>query len=153
MNPVHTFPVYFPKINLILSSYLCLGLLSGLFPSGFPTEILYTPPISPMYATCPAHLILSEMITLIIFAEAYKLWSSFLGSILQPPNTFCLLGPNILLSTLFSNNFNYVLPLVTANNFRYGFVYFNLSVFKEERGRKETMNKHSQNLFSSSFLS
>jgi len=28
---------------LILSTHLHLGLLSGLFPSGFPTKILYTP--------------------------------------------------------------------------------------------------------------
>jgi hypothetical protein len=27
---------------LILSSHLCLGLLSGLFPSGFPTKTLIT---------------------------------------------------------------------------------------------------------------
>jgi hypothetical protein len=31
------------KSILILSSYLCLGLPSGLFPSGFLTKILYTP--------------------------------------------------------------------------------------------------------------
>ena len=28
---------------LILSTHLCLGLSSGLLPSGFPTKILYTP--------------------------------------------------------------------------------------------------------------
>ena len=28
---------------LILSTHLCLGLPSGLFPSGFPTKTLYTP--------------------------------------------------------------------------------------------------------------
>ena len=28
---------------LILSTHLCLGLSSGLFPSGFPTKTLYTP--------------------------------------------------------------------------------------------------------------
>jgi hypothetical protein len=32
-------PVYF-KINFNLISRTCVGLTSGLFPSGFPTEIL-----------------------------------------------------------------------------------------------------------------
>jgi len=30
---------------LILSTHLCLGLPSGLSPSGFPTKTLYTPPL------------------------------------------------------------------------------------------------------------
>ena len=45
---------------LILSSHLCLGLPSGLVPSGFPTKILYTPLLSPIRAICPAHVILLD---------------------------------------------------------------------------------------------
>jgi hypothetical protein len=54
-----------------------------------------------MRATCPAHLILLALITLTILGEEYKPCS-----FLQPPVTSSLLGPNILLSTLFSNTLN-----------------------------------------------
>jgi hypothetical protein len=40
---------------LKLSSYLRLGLSSGLFPSGFPTKVVYSFLISPVHATCHAH--------------------------------------------------------------------------------------------------
>jgi len=58
--------------TLILSSYLCEGLQSGLFPSGFPSEILYAFLISVTCATSPAYLIL-DLFTLTIFGEAYRL--------------------------------------------------------------------------------
>ena len=38
---------------LIVSSHLCLGLPSGFFPSGFPSNILCTSLLSPICATCP----------------------------------------------------------------------------------------------------
>ena len=67
---------------LILSTHLRLGLPSGLFPSGFPTNTLYTSLSSPICATCPAHLILLDFITRTKLGEGYKLFSS---SLLQSP--------------------------------------------------------------------
>ena len=53
----------------MLSSHLCLGLPSSLFPSGFPTKTLYTPLLSPVRATCSAHVILLEFITRTVLGE------------------------------------------------------------------------------------
>jgi hypothetical protein len=50
-----------------------------------------------MRATCPIYFIPLNSLTRIIFDEAYKLWSSSLCSLLQPPATSSLLDPNILI--------------------------------------------------------
>jgi hypothetical protein len=91
-------PTYLRSI-LVLSTYLLLGLLSGLLPSGFPINNLYVFFVCLVRVTCPARLILLDLIILIIVGEEYKLWSSSLCSFLQPPVTSSLFGPNILLNT------------------------------------------------------
>jgi len=50
---------------LILSSSLCVGLPSGLFPVGFLTKIVYAFLVSPMHAVCSLHLILLYLITIV----------------------------------------------------------------------------------------
>jgi hypothetical protein len=66
---------------IMLFHHLCLRLQSSLFPSGFPTIILYIFLIYHMHATWPVH----DLVTLLIFVEAYKLCSSSKFS-LHPPS-------------------------------------------------------------------
>ena len=107
-NPVHIYPHPTSwSSNLILSTHLRLGLPSGFFPSGFPSKTLYTPLSSPIRATCPAHIIFLDFITRTILGEEYKSFNSSLCNLLHSPVTSSLLGPNILLNTMFSNTLSF----------------------------------------------
>jgi len=101
-------------------------------------------------ATCPANIILFDLITRIIFGEVYRSLSSSLCSFLHSTGTSSLLGPHILLSTLFSNT------LSLPSSFNCISVYLNYLYFEIENWKAEDSEpndkKHSLNSICSEFL-
>jgi hypothetical protein len=65
-RPGSTIPAFRRHIT-ILFHYLRLGRLSVLFPSGFPTKILFTFLFYSMRVKCPAHFIFLDFIIAVIF--------------------------------------------------------------------------------------
>jgi hypothetical protein len=65
-------PSYFLEVHFNIIYHL-LGRPGGLIPSGFLTKSLYTFLFIPIHFTCPAHLIVLDLIILIIFGEEYSL--------------------------------------------------------------------------------
>ena len=76
---------------------------------------LYTPLLSPIRATYPAHLIILDFITRTLLGEEYRWLSSSLCSFLHSLVTSSLLGPNILLNTLFSNTLSLRSSLIVSD--------------------------------------
>jgi hypothetical protein len=89
----------FWRFILILFFHLRLGLPSDSFPQVSAPK----PRVQLLRATYPAHFILLDLIIRIIFGEEYRSLSSPLCSLLHSSVTLCILGQNILFSTLFSN--------------------------------------------------
>ena len=92
----HTPTSHYLKIHLNIILYVWVSQVVS-FPQVSPPK----PSLShACYMPCPSHL---DLITRTIFGEQYRSLSSSLCSFLHSPVTSSLLGPNILLNTLFSN--------------------------------------------------
>ena len=70
---------------------------------------------SPIRAAYPAYLILLNFITQTILGEEFRSLNSSLCSFLNSPVTSSLLGPNILLSALFSNTLSLHSSLIVSD--------------------------------------
>ena len=114
IDPVHAPTSHFLKIyfNIILQSRPVSPKWSPSlrFPNQNP---VYTSALS-IRATWPAHFIFLVLITPTIFGECRSL-SPSLGSFFYSPITSSLLGPNILLSALFSNTLSLCSSLKTSD--------------------------------------
>ena len=107
------------RSSLILCSHLCLGLPSGLFPSSFPTKTLYTSHISPIRTTCPAHLIILDLITRTILGEWYCSLSYSLCSCLLSPGKMDTPSPVLIANCITSSEYN------TATQVQYSVLTWN----------------------------
>ena len=77
----------------------------------FPHQDPIGPLFSPIRAACKAHLILLDFITRTILGEEYSSFSSSLCNLLHSPVTPSLVGPNVLLNTIFSNMLKFLSSL------------------------------------------
>jgi len=71
-NPVYNLHPVSSASIILLPVFLYLWLQSGIFI--FLTEVLYILSLSAMYATCPIHLILLDLMSLISFREKGGRW-------------------------------------------------------------------------------
>ena len=111
----------------------------------------FSPPkplLSPLRATCPAPHILLDLIARIVFGEQYRSLNSSLCSFLHSVVISSLLGPNMLLNTIFSDTLSLLssrkrrsINPIQNNMQNYSSVCFNFNLLVENWETKNS--KHS----------
>jgi len=103
IEPLHASTSHFLKIYFIITSPPMSESPNWSLSLRFPIRKYARTSSLLIRATCLAYLILLDFITPKIFSEDYRLFISSLCSFLHSPVT-SVSGPNIFLSTLFSNS-------------------------------------------------
>jgi len=119
LDPVHNPTSQFLKIHVNIIFPSTPGSSKSPISLRFPPKTLYKPLLFPARATRAAHLILLYLITRTILGEKYWSFSFSLCSFLQIPASSSLSGPNIILSTLFSNTISLRFSLNVSNQVSY----------------------------------
>jgi hypothetical protein len=101
MHPIHNFPVYFLNINSNII-FLSMPRSSKLYISFRFSDKNFVCIYRLSYVCYTSNILHLHLTTLVIFVESYK-WHTSLRISLHPGDNFCLLAPNILLSSTFSN--------------------------------------------------
>ena len=102
-NTVHASPSYLLKIHFnIIFPYTPRSSQVASFRQVTPSKPCIH--LSSKRSTCPAHFIIVDLITRIIYVKDYQSLSPLLCSFLHSPVTSSLLGTNIFPNILFSNS-------------------------------------------------
>jgi len=102
MDSIHTSTTHFLEIHLNIILPFHLGLPRGLYPSGFPIKTLYVSLLSPIHADAPPNSLFSIWLPGQYWVRSMDHCTS-LCRFFHSPVPLSPLGPNILLSTLFSH--------------------------------------------------
>jgi hypothetical protein len=113
LSPVHV-PSHFMKINFnIIPIYAWVSQVVSFPQVSLPKSCMHRPFPHICYMLAP--IILLDFVTQKIFGDEYISLGSSLCSLLHSPVTSGLLGPNILLSALFSKSLSHCSSLSTTD--------------------------------------